>query len=244
MRTLRLTTPPDYHLSQFTGWTRRHWEELFFARCKPIVDSASPGGARQRIPGPPSHHGQLADELEGFTRSMILAGPWLSSSPEGTYPWQGSTVDVGAFYRRGILAGTDRAHPEYWGDITDYAQHLVEMAALAWGLHLSRRLVWDRFSDQEKHQVADYMLQCNRVKYHQNNWLLFNVITNAALKRLGMPHSQELIDANLQACDHMYLGEGWYRDGKINRIDYYNAWAFLYYYLLWAILDGDSKPEL
>ena len=88
------------------------------------------------------------------------------------------------------------------------------------------------------------MLQCNKVKYHQNNWLLFNVITNAVLKKLGMPFSQEHIDANLQACEHMYLGDGWYKDGKLNRIDYYNAWGFLYYYLLWAILDGDSQPAL
>src|SRR3954471_24126579 len=96
MRRLSLTTPLDYHGSPLSGWTRRHWEEVFYNLMKAIVNSASPGGARQRIPGPRSHHGQLADELEGFTRSMILAGPWLSSSPEGTYPWQGSTVDVGA----------------------------------------------------------------------------------------------------------------------------------------------------
>ena len=177
--TLALATPLDYRRSPITGWTRAHWEEVFHALMKAVVDSASPGGARQRIPGPRSHHGLLADELEGFTRSMILAGPWLTASPEGTYSWQGSKVDVAGFYRKGILAGTDPKHPEYWGDIVDLAQHLVEMAALAWGLFLSRRLVWDRLAPAEQRQVADYMLQCNKVKYHQNNWLLFNVVTNA-----------------------------------------------------------------
>jgi hypothetical protein len=244
MRKLELKAPADTALSPITGWTRQHWEEAFYALMKAIVDSASPGGARQRIPGPRSHHGLLADELEGFTRSMILAGPWLNASKEGTYKYGSATVDVGAFYRQGILAGTDPKHPEYWGDIVDLAQHLVEMAALAWGLHLSKHLVWDKFDTREKKQVADYMFQCTKVKYHQNNWLLFNVITNAVLKKLGMPYSQEQIDANLLACDHMYIGDGWYRDGKLNRIDYYNAWGFLYYYLLWAILDGDSKPDL
>jgi hypothetical protein len=109
---------------------------VFFALMKGIVESASPGGARQRIPGPRSHHGLLADELEGFTRSMIMAGPWLHGSKTGTYTWKGVKVDVATFYRKGILAGTDPKHPEYWGDIVDYAQHLVEMAALAWGLYL------------------------------------------------------------------------------------------------------------
>jgi len=60
-----------------------------------------------------------------------------------------------------------------------------------------------------------------------------------------MPYSQEQIDTNIEACDHMYLGEGWYKDGhEVNRIDYYNAWAFHYNYLIWTILDGESKPEL
>ncbi|HTX21930.1 MAG TPA: DUF2264 domain-containing protein [Candidatus Aquilonibacter sp.] len=244
MKKLILKAPLDRKLSPITGWTRKHWEECFYALMKGVVDSASPGGARQRIPGPRSHHGLLADELEGFTRSMIMAGPWLHSSKDGKYSWQGEKVDVAAFYRKGILAGTDPKHPEYWGDIVDYAQHLVEMAALTWGLYLSKGLIWDKFSAAEQKQVADYLFQCTKVKYHQNNWLLFNVITNSVLKKFGMPYSQEQIDANLAGCDHMYMGDGWYRDGNINRIDYYNAWAFLYYYLMWVILDGESKPDL
>ena len=244
MKKLTLKTPLNKTVSPITGWTRKHWEEVFFALMKGIVESASPGGARQRIPGPRSHHGLLADELEGFTRSMIMAGPWLHGSKTGVYTWKGAKVDVAAFYRKGILAGTDPKDPEYWGDIVDYVQHLVEMAALAWGLYLSKELIWDQYSDAEKKQVADYLFQCTKVKYHQNNWLLFNVITNAVLKKLGMPYSQEQIDTNLKGCDHMYMGDGWYRDGNINRIDYYNSWAFLYYYLLWVILDGDSNPEL
>ncbi len=64
MKKLSLTTPLDPKGSPITGWTRQHWEEVFFNLMKGIVDSASPAGARQRIPGPRSHHGLLADELE------------------------------------------------------------------------------------------------------------------------------------------------------------------------------------
>lgn len=244
MKKLKFQVPLNYSISLITGWTRKHWEETFFVLVKGIIDSASSGCARQRIPGPHSHHGLLADELEGFTRSMIMAGPWLSNSKNGRFEWKGSKVDVAGFYRKGILAGTNPRHPEYWGDIVDYAQHLVEMASLAWALHLSKDMVWNKFSESEKEQVANYLFQCTKVKYHNNNWRLFNVVTNTVLKKLCMPYSQKQIDRNLLACDHMYIGDGWYRDGKINRIDYYTAWAFLYYYLLWVILDGDSKPKL
>ena len=244
MKTMTFTTPLDYTTASVTGWTRRHWEEAMFVLMKGIRDSASPGCARQRIPGPRSHHGQVADELEGFTRSMFMAGPWMSASTSDTLSFGGESVNVVEFYRRGILAGTDPKHPEYWGDLYDHAQHLVEMAALSWGLYQSREKLWNTFSPAEKEQVASYLNSCNQVAYHQNNWLLFSVVTNAVLKKLGMPYSQVNLDAHLNACEHMYVGEGWYRDGNINRIDYYNSWGFHFYYLLWVIIDGDSRPDL
>jgi len=244
VKRVEFETPLDYSKSRLTGITREHWLEAFYALEKGIMDNASPLSARQRIPGPRSHHGLLADELEGFTRSFIMAGPWLSGSSDGAFEIEGKRYDVADFYRRGILSGTDPKSPEYWGDVTDYAQHLVEMASLAFSLYLSKNLIWDSFSEKEKRQVADYLYSCTRVKYHRNNWLLFNVVTNTVLKKLDMRYSQEQIDENINFCDSMYLGGGWYRDGDVNRIDYYNAWAFHYYYLIWAMLDGDSKPEV
>ncbi len=244
MKRVQFVNPFDYKKSRITGITRTHWLEAFYQLVKGIIDNASPNCARQLIPGQRSHHGLLADELEGFTRSFIMVGPWLSSSERGYFKYRGERVDVADFYKKGILAGTDPSNPEYWGDIKDYAQHLVEMASLAWSLYLSRHHIWDTFSEGEKKQVANYLYSCTKVKYHRNNWLLFNVVTNAVLKKLGMPYSQEQIDENIGICDSMYIGNGWYRDGNVNRIDYYNAWAFHYYYLIWVLLDGDSKPDV
>ena len=243
MKKLNFSIPFNTGLSPYSGWTYEHWEEAFFVLMSAIVKSASPGKARQLLPGPRSHHGQLADELEGFTRAFIMAGPWLNASSSGIFEYNGGKYDIGAFYREGILSGTDPENSEYWGDIHDYDQHLVEMASLSWSLYLSRKHVWDKFKDTEKKQVADYIYQCTKVKYHQNNWLLFNVVTNTVLKKLGMPYSEEQIKKNLHFCETMYIGDGWYRDGDVNRIDYYNAWAFLYYYLVWGIMDGESDPD-
>lgn len=241
---MRFQTPLDFSSARYSGWGREHWEEAFFQMMIAIMSSASPSGARQRLPGPRSHHGRDADEVEGFSRSFIMAGPWLHNSSDGVFHYNGEKYDVAAFYRTGILAGTDPSHPEYWGDLYDYAQHLVELASVSWALYQGKKHIWDRFTESEKEQVASYLYQCTKVTYHHNNWLLFNVVTNTVLKKLGQPYSQQQIDANLEACDHMYIGEGWYRDGDVNRIDYYNAWGFLYYYLIWVILDGESKPEL
>lgn len=244
MKTLNLEIAPDFTVSPLTGWTRRHWEGVCFTLMRGVMDSASEGGARIRIAGLCRRHGLAVDEMEGFTRSMFMCGPWLNTSGDGKLTFGGETLDVLEFCRRGVLAGTNPRHREYWGDVSDYAQHLVECAALSWGLFLSRTQLWDRFSTREKRQVADYLFQCTKARYYPNNWLLFNVVTNAVLKRLGMPYSQRQIDRNLRHCDALYCGNGWYCDGAgTSRYDYYNAWGFHFYYLLWVLIDGDSRPD-
>jgi len=242
MKKVELHTPLDYSSSRYSGLTRDHWEEAFKILIAPIIDNASPEGARQVIPGQRSHHGKDADELEGFSRSFIMAGPWLKGSKPGVFEYNSKNYDVGEFYRRGLIAGTNPKNPEYWGDPYDYAQHLVEIASIAWSLWLSKKHVWDPLPSADKNQVASYLRACTQVKYHPNNWLLFNVVTNTVLKRLGLPYSQNQIEEYLNFCEGMYLGDGWYRDGDVDRIDYYSAWAFHYYTLIWLILDGDSDP--
>ena len=85
MKKVSFTAQNDFKLSPYSGWTRDHYEDLFVQMMAAIMESASEGGARQRIPGPRSHHGQLADELEGVTRSMFMGGPWLSQSESGVF---------------------------------------------------------------------------------------------------------------------------------------------------------------
>ena len=72
MKRVEFETPLDYSRSRLTGITREHWLEASQTLMKGIMENASPLYARQRIPGPRSHHGLLADELEGFTRSFII----------------------------------------------------------------------------------------------------------------------------------------------------------------------------
>lgn len=244
MKTIQWASSLDYEHSKITGWTRQHWEELFLTLLKGILTHASDSKAQVLIPTI-HHKRRRSDGLEGFARSFIMVGPWLHTNQSSCINVDETTVDLVEFYREGLLAGTDPQHPEYWGAIANQSQHLVECASLAWSLYLSKSQIWDRYSEQEKHQIANYLLQCNQVQSNPTNWLLFDVITNTVLKRLGMPYSSEQIHTKLQMCNAMYVGDGWYRDGLVgNYFDYYNAWGFHYYHLMWVILDGDSQPEL
>lgn len=50
------------------------------------------------------------------------------------------------------------------------------------------------------------------------------------------------MDAALDKIDSYYLGDGWYRDGAIENTDFYNAWAFHFYGLIYATLAAKEDP--
>lgn len=51
------------------------------------------------------------------------------------------------------------------------------------------------------------------------------------------------MEAELRFIDTMYVGKGWYIDGKSSQKDYYVPFAFHYYGLIFAKLMKDDFPE-
>ena len=149
---------------------------------------------------------------------------------------------MAAFYRQGVLSGTDPASPEYWGEVTDYAQHLVELSSLAWGLWQSRQHIWDTFTRGERDQVAAYLGQGVGKKYHPNNWQLFNVMVNTFLKGEGYPYDAEELRVYLANVESYYLGDGWYKDGGHHQLDFYTAWTFHYYRVISVKTSAQPVP--
>ncbi|KAF4832741.1 hypothetical protein CGCTS75_v004141 [Colletotrichum tropicale] len=89
------------------------------AFLKPLIQYFSPGKARIKLPvATGTHFDDNAAQLEGFARPLWAVGAFLMSGDpnwELVQPW----ID-------GFDAGVDPDHPEYWGDIKDYDQRMVE----------------------------------------------------------------------------------------------------------------------
>jgi hypothetical protein len=66
---------------------------------------------------------------------------------------------------------------------------------------------------------------------------------NLGLKRVGGAWSPERVQGAIDRLDQFYLGDGWYRDGERPQIDYYVAFAFHFYGLIYAKLAGDHDPQ-
>jgi hypothetical protein len=227
--------------------TRTEWEQGLTRLLAPVIEHTSPLGTRVRLPGPrPSSSGAESDSFEGFARSLWLAAPWLASHSTGVLDVAGRRVDLGAFYRRGLSAGTRRRGRESWYRLLRTQQTLVEAAAVARALIVARRRLWDPLNAEERRRLLRWLDRTRtRIPALDNNWHLFAVTILTALKVLSGATDQRALDRHLGRVESFYLGDGWYSDGAGPPpvLDYYNATVFHPYLLWWATVDGDSRPE-
>lgn len=120
---------------------------------------------------------------------------------------------------------------------------MVEMAGIACAWLLAPETFWEPLPAEARDHAAAWMLQINDQPPSDNNWLFFRVLVNLALARLGRDWSRVAVEQALNRLDDFYLGEGWYRDGDKNQVDYYVPMAFHFYGLLFARLGDELFPE-
>jgi|GEM_PF-3248980 len=163
------------------------YDHLFTYFSDGFLRFASPGRERVLYPGMGSCFGPAVDGLQGFARTAPLLAAWATSSrePVGTDPVGGQRVDLVALLQEGLLTGTNKALPAYWGNIGDHDQRTVEAADIARVLWLTRAQIWSTLSKPKQDQVANWLLQVNSVVTRESNWLLFPVVVNFVLEALG-----------------------------------------------------------
>jgi hypothetical protein len=193
----------------------------------------SPHGAFADYVGWRSLNGRHCDRMEGFTRILPLIAAWLHGGrPARLRLACGTEVDLAELMREGMLAGTDPASSEYWGDIEDRDQRLVEAADVALGLWLARGPLWDMLSDVERVRIATWLRGANGRQTADNNWHLFVVLVDAVLEDLGAGADRAELTRRYNRFKVFYRGNGWFSDGPAEKFDYYAAWG-IHYPLFW-----------
>ncbi|MFJ4883210.1 DUF2264 domain-containing protein [Streptomyces sp. NPDC088731] len=227
--------PPDRLLSSRTGWTRAHWEATADRMLDALVPYATPGFAQYRLPGRGSWSGVVSDGLEGFARSFLLAACRIAGA--------GGAVDPALTerYAAGLAAGTDPGSGEAWPELTDCSQQMVEAASVAVALHETRPWIWDRLDARVQERVVDWFSGFVGGRTWDNNWRLFQVVSEQFLASVGAPYSRSDIESNLDRIEDWYVGDGWYTDGDGRNFDYYIGWAMHLYPLLWSRIAGGDN---
>ncbi|WP_431895868.1 DUF2264 domain-containing protein [Nonomuraea sp. bgisy101] len=230
-----LSLPPtDRLLSPRTGWTRAHWEKLADHLLDSVVPYASPGFAQYRLPGRASWSGVALDGLEGFARPFLAAAFRIAGARGQVRP------ELIERYATGLANGTDPASDEAWPALTDCSQQMVEAASIAVGLHESKPWLWDRLPSDVQERVVAWLSGFIGKRTWDNNWMLFQTVSEEFVKSVGGPYEQDEIDRGLERIEDWYVGDGWYTDGGTRNFDYYGGWALHLYPLLWTRMSGDT----
>ena len=198
----------------------------------PLLPHFSPGSARVRLGATGAIFSPAAADLEGFARPLWGLVPLAAGGGDFAH-WE--------LYRQGLAHGTDPAHPEYWGDVTGTDQRLVELAAIGFALRLAPHELWDPLPQSAKDNLAAYLLKARQQTYVDNNWKFFRILVDLGLERCGIDFDRRLTTDYLDELDGFYLGDGWYRDGPVRRVDHYIPFAMHFYGLIYAVLQaGDD----
>ena len=199
----------------------------------PLVPLISPGCARLNLGDTGAVYPQATAEMEAYARPLWAIIPMLKGGCEGVLPlWER--------WKRGIIAGTDPAHPEYWGQVADFDQRLVEMAVFGMGMAMAPEQFYFDLPKDAQENLYRWLDQINHREMPQNNWVFFRILVNMGFERCGLPFGRRRIDEDLALVDEHYEGGGWYYD-YIGQRDYYIPWAFHFYGLLHARLMPQSE---
>ncbi|WP_119392392.1 DUF2264 domain-containing protein [Taklimakanibacter lacteus] len=226
--------PPDF-ANPFGGnpfKDRADVENALKALVIPLERCRSPGGARVRLGPAAAWFDQAAADLEGFARPL-----WgLAAAQAGGATW----IDWKPI-RRGLAAGTDPDHPEYWGDVRKHDQRLVELAVIGLSLRLVPDQIWHPLSAGEKERALAYFLAARQCEYHDGNWKFFRLMLDMGIKEIGGPDDPAGGESHIASLETNYLGEGWYRDGPGGYVDHYAAFIFHFLGLILARLTPETE---
>ncbi|WP_028549725.1 DUF2264 domain-containing protein [Paenibacillus sp. UNC451MF] len=215
--------------------TRDDLRQAFLQLSDPLKPYYTKGSTRLYIGNTGTSYTDDVAGMEGFSRVLWGLVPLLAG---------GDNCDLWDIYVQGIKNGTDSTHEEYWGDVVDYDQRLVEMAAYGFALALIPEKIKSSFSEQELQRLTDWLDQISSKKLWDCNWLFFLVLVQMGFKKAGLPYNQPLMEQTLGDLDRFYLTEGWYADGVQGHSDYYVPFALHYYGLLYAkLMEADDAER-
>ncbi len=215
---------------------REELEQYLLQLTGPLQKHLSEGKTRLWLGATAAGFGIRTAGMEGLLRLLWGLTPYWAGGGTGADDWKEVFVQA-------VRNGTNPEHEEYWGDIGERDQKIVEMAALSCSFLMTPQIIWENLSEQEKKNAAAWLNQANRVHTPDNNWHFFAVLANLAMKKRGMPYSQERIDLGIARYEAFYLENGWYRDGERPQKDYYISFGIHFYCLLYAYFMEEEEPE-
>lgn len=146
---------PTHPLSNNPLLTRSDVQDACISLLDPLLPHFTPYASRIKLGATATHYDEGAAQLEGFARPLWGLGSLLAG--DGVY-------DSVAKWREGLINGTDPEHPEYWGDVEDLDQRMVEMSPLGYLLAVAPGRFWDPLTEAQRGNVGAWLGSINEKK--------------------------------------------------------------------------------
>lgn len=215
--------------------TKQDFCDLLFDILNPIRKHYSPSGAGIKLGSHATWYDDGAAICEAFSRPLWGLVPYLAGGK--------SDKEFEEIYLNGLSNGTDTEHPDYFGDSRDCDQRFVEMAAISYALLMCPDKLWEPLEAKAKDNLCSWLNQINQKDVCDSNWTFFRILVNIALKSVGREYSEEKLKKDLKRIDDFYVADGWYKDGGMGQKDYYIAFAFHFYGLIYARFMEKDDPK-
>lgn len=222
----------DYFLNKNNTFKDRY-DHLFNYFLDSFIKHSTHDNALANYPGMLSDAGNFINRIEGTARTLPLLSAWLYSGRNPNIVIGNKTLYLPSIIKNSILSGTNPLSENYWGDIKDYDQRILEASDIAKSLWLTKNIIWISFTDEEKLQITKWLKQGGNAKTIKNNWLLSPVIIQSFLYNVGLLDKVDY--SNYDTFMRNYLEKGWFKDGENGEVDYYNAWG-IGYDLFWILM--------
>ena len=214
--------------------TRADVAKLAADLIAPLLPCLSPGKARLHLGDTGAVYDAAIAGMEGYSRVLWALVPMLAGHIQEAEPlWR--------VWREGLIHGVDPDHDEYWGDIGDFDQRMVEMAVMGMALCMIPERFYFELPENARRNLYRWLNQINAHDMPQNNWLFFRVLVNCGFLNVGLPADAARLEDDLNRLEGHYCGDGWYYDKPAQR-DYYTLWAFHYYGLVYARFMAGRDP--
>ncbi|KAJ5690490.1 hypothetical protein N7462_004882 [Penicillium macrosclerotiorum] len=214
--------PPLKGFSDNPFQTRGDLELAALSLLEPLHAYFSPGKAKIRLPiDIGTHFDDLAAQLEGFARPLWAVGAILSASSTIASPITDSSLSpkcqgIIQPWIDGFRTGTDPEHQDYWGQINEPNQRMVEAEILSFALLSAPEILYHNQDEKTKQNIETWLRGMNNKQMPDNNWRWFRVMSNLALIRVcGVPADElmSFMELDFAILDSFYLQDGWSGDG-------------------------------
>lgn len=207
---------------------RQLWVDALTRIVDPVLTNLSRNTLRENMPvemieGASLRNREAVTHLEAFGRVMTGIAPWLELGADDTKEGQlrKKYIDLSI---KALKNGVDPSSPDYL-NFTKDKQPLVDAAFLAHGLLRAPRQLWGNLDELTKERLVHELKSTRTIRPHENNWLLFSAMVEAALLKFTGQCDMESIVYAISKHKQWYKGDGTYGDGEHFHNDYYNSFV-------------------